>query len=84
MSVDFNVNGVTGTDPKRGLVQYVTRAAPGSSGSPCFNSDWKVVGIHHAERTRIAWCIREGIMLGAILNEIRNELPNTPQSKEGA
>jgi V8-like Glu-specific endopeptidase len=29
-------------------IQYLTDTMPGSSGSPVFNSDWEVVGIHHS------------------------------------
>jgi endonuclease G len=30
---------------------YLTDTLPGSSGSPVFNDDWKVVGLHRASRT---------------------------------
>ena len=56
------------------FVQYVTRAAGGSSGSPCFNDDWKVVAIHHAERAKAFGAVREGILLGAIYPEIQPHL----------
>jgi V8-like Glu-specific endopeptidase len=29
------------------LVQYSTDTEPGSSGSPVFNQDWEIVGLHH-------------------------------------
>lgn len=29
-------------------VQYLTDTLPGSSGSPCFDSDWNVVALHHS------------------------------------
>ena len=29
------------------LVQYSTDTEPGSSGSPVFNQDWQIVGLHH-------------------------------------
>ncbi len=32
-------------------VFYTTDTEPGSSGSPVFNKDWRVVGIHHAGQT---------------------------------
>jgi endonuclease G len=81
MQVDFNTCGVTHVDEDRGLLQYVTHTASGSSGSPCFNEDWKVVGLHHAERPRYQlWSIREGVLLRAILNEIGAEL-NTEEEK---
>jgi endonuclease G len=33
---------------KQPYVQYVTDTLPGSSGSPVFSDDWKVIAIHHA------------------------------------
>ena len=32
-------------------VYYTTDTEPGSSGSPVFNKDWKVIAIHHAGKT---------------------------------
>jgi len=29
-------------------VQYLTDTLPGSSGSPCFDSEWNVVALHHS------------------------------------
>ena len=57
-----------------GLVQYANKAAGGSSGSPCFNEDWKVVALHHAERSRPVGAIREGILLSSIYPEIKQHL----------
>jgi len=34
-------------------IQYVTSTQPGSSGSPVFNDDWQVVGLHHAGGWRL-------------------------------
>lgn len=30
------------------IVQYLTDTLPGSSGSPCFDSEWNVVALHHS------------------------------------
>lgn len=30
------------------IIQYLTDTEPGSSGSPVFNSEWEIVGIHHS------------------------------------
>ncbi|MBK9054813.1 MAG: trypsin-like peptidase domain-containing protein, partial [Chloroflexi bacterium] len=30
------------------IIQYLTSTEPGSSGSPVFNNDFVVVGIHHS------------------------------------
>lgn len=74
MKLAMSANGVTGVYQDRGLVQYVTRAAGGSSGSPCFNDDWKVVALHHAERSKAFGAIREGILASAIRAEIKEYL----------
>ena len=29
-------------------LHYTTASEPGSSGSPVFNREWKVIGVHHA------------------------------------
>lgn len=74
MKVAFSSNGVTSVAIQKGLVQYVTKAAAGSSGSPCFNEDWKVVALHHAERTQSFGSIREGILFNSIHEEIKLHL----------
>jgi hypothetical protein len=37
--IDVNENGTR--------VRYKTNTEPGSSGSPCFNSNWDLVALHH-------------------------------------
>jgi hypothetical protein len=74
MKITLNPNGVTGVYLKTGRVQYVTRASKGASGSPCVNASWKVVAIHHAEQAVKFGKRREGILMGAILNEIGSAL----------
>jgi hypothetical protein len=59
-------NGVEYIAEERGLVQYSTRAAGGSSGSPCFSDHWEVVAIHHAQRSKGFGIVREGILFTSI------------------
>ena len=66
MKLALSANGVAGVDPDRGLIQYVTGASGGSSGSPCFTDGWGVVALHRAERSRAFGSIREGVLLSAI------------------
>jgi endonuclease G len=74
MEVTPNDNGITGIYQSEGLIQYVTRTQGGSSGSPCFNEDWKVVALHHAERAKSFGTIREGILFSAIYDRIKEYL----------
>jgi hypothetical protein len=74
MKVAICSNAVTAFDQRRGLVQYVTPAKGGSSGSPCFDDDWNVVALHHAQRARAFGSIREGVLLEAIIREIGSHL----------
>ncbi len=41
-------NVVVFSDPADFRVQYLTDTLPGSSGSPVFDSEWRVVAMHHA------------------------------------
>jgi len=74
MKLAINDNGITGIYQSAGLIQYVTRALGGSSGAPCFNDDWQVVALHHAERAQSFGRIREGILFSAIYDKIKNYL----------
>ena len=73
MKLAASKDGITSILPN-GLVQYANKAAGGSSGSPCFSEDWKVVALHHAERSRRFGAIREGILLSSIYPEIKRHL----------
>lgn len=74
MKLSTSGNGVTGVYGDKGLVQYATNAAEGSSGSPCFTDDWKVVALHHAQRSRPWGSVREGILMKDILARIHQHL----------
>lgn len=74
MKIALSTNGVTGVYRDVGLIQYLTAAKGGSSGSPCFNDDWAVVALHHAEQAKIFGTVREGILLQAIRAEIEENL----------
>lgn len=74
MKIAVSSDGITGVYPASGRVQYVTTAKEGSSGSPCFNDDWKVIALHHAERSRSFGSIREGILFSVIYPEIKQYL----------
>jgi hypothetical protein len=72
MKLAIDANGITSVCQDTARIQYVTRASPGSSGSPCFNENWKVLALHHAERSRGFGTIREGIMFDRIYDNIKS------------
>ena len=74
MKLSTSGNGITGVYSDKGLVQYATKASEGSSGSPCFTDDWKVVALHHAQRSRTFGSVREGVLMKNILARIHQHL----------
>jgi hypothetical protein len=74
MRVSMCDAGVTRVLDGPGFVQYITRSAPGSSGGPCFDDEWKLVALHHAERARPFGRVGEGILIGRIHDEVRPHL----------
>jgi V8-like Glu-specific endopeptidase len=63
-----------------GVVQYVTATQPGSSGSPVFNNEWEIVGLHHAggnirePGSDRRYFRNEGILISAILNDLPGQI----------
>jgi V8-like Glu-specific endopeptidase len=72
MQLASSTDAITGLYGER--LQYFTRAWGGSSGSPCFNDEWKVVALHHAQRSRAFGTVREGILFSRIYQEIKEYL----------
>ena len=74
MQIALSPNGVTGVYPEAGVVQYISDTAQGSSGSPCFNDNWQVVAIHHAQKSGPFGIYCEGILASAIYKEVQHVL----------
>lgn len=60
------------------LIHYRTPTEPGSSGSPVFNEDWEVIGVHHAGTSAArkfdqpgTYAANEGIALAALCLALR-------------
>ncbi len=56
------------------LVQYSTDTEPGSSGSPVFNQDWEIVGLHHrggglAGPDGKKYFTNEAIQIGSVMRD---------------
>lgn len=80
MKLAVSDNSVTYSKAEAGVVQYVTRTAAGSSGSPCFDDRWRLVALHHAERAKTFGAIREGILMKAIHEHIAPHLGSSWQA----
>lgn len=79
MKLSISNDGVTGIYKDVGLIQYVNKTAGGSSGSPCFDDDWQLVAIHHAERAKSFGSIREGILFSSIYQDLTKRYKNFPK-----
>jgi len=66
LKLSADVNGVSGVDKELGKVQYISITEPGSSGSPCIDSEKRLVAIHHAEVNGRVFSVREGILISSI------------------
>jgi len=61
-------------------IQYITSTLPGSSGSPVFNDQWEVIGLHHAggylpeKEGGPLYFRNEGITIKAILDDCPNQI----------
>jgi len=82
--ISFQNNFVEYSD--HNVVQYVTSTLNGSSGSPVFDDQWRVVALHHAggmlvePKTNMAYFRNEGIAMSAIVKDfpasLRAEIKN--------
>lgn len=61
------------------FLHYHTDTEPGSSGSPVFNDQWEVVGLHHSgvpDRDQngmiIGWLANEGVRVSQLVKHIRS------------
>jgi V8-like Glu-specific endopeptidase len=64
------------------VVQYTTSTMPGSSGSPVFDDDFRVVAIHHSggmivePATQRRYLRNEGISMVSILRDVQSRAPD--------
>jgi V8-like Glu-specific endopeptidase len=70
MKLALNTSGVSWIDPGLVTIQYTTKVARGSSGSPCFDTAWNLVALHHAG----AGSKGEGILMKSIFGQIQQYL----------
>lgn len=75
LKVSLSNNGVVKTRPDKGLVLYVNQTKQGSSGSPCFDEEWRLVALHHKSMQTSFGSVREGILMSAIYPQLLSVLP---------
>ena len=60
------------------FIHYLTDTEPGSSGSPVFNDQWTVVGLHHSgvphPEDYNKWIANEGVRISSIAAEIKKAM----------
>lgn len=60
------------------FIHYLTDTEPGSSGSPVFNDQWTVVGLHHSgvphPEDYNKWFANEGVRISSIAVEIKKAM----------
>ena len=84
LSLSLNDNLLLDHDAEAARIHYRAPTEPGSSGSPVFNSDWELIGLHHAGGTQLArlhgrpgtYAANEGIWIEAIRAALQRELPS--------
>ena len=74
-------NLLLGQDGK--LLHYRTPTEAGSSGSPVFDAEWRLIGLHHSYRSKVAgaegpYPANEGISIFDILKAIQAAKPKLP------
>ncbi len=66
-------------------LHYVTDTQPGSSGSPVFSDDWKVVALHHAgvpdPEDSEKYIANEGVRVSSIINYLVSRKPGMSPDK---
>ena len=69
LKLALDTEGVTSVNANGTRVRYATNTEGGSSGSPCFNIDWKLVALHHLgdpARDRQKPKFNQGVPIGII------------------
>ncbi len=59
------------------IFRYTTDTEPGSSGSPCFNKDWELVGLHHSggeQKSDGSFVDNEAIKVSSIVQYLEGQV----------
>lgn len=68
------------------FIHYLSDTEPGSSGSPVFNDQWTVVGLHHSgvphPEDYNKWIANEGVRISSIAADVKKALPNMKKEEK--
>ncbi len=67
LKLAFDTNAILDVNENGTIVRYTTNTLPGSSGSPCFDSNWTLVALHHSGDPNWKPTYNAGTPIGAIL-----------------
>ncbi|HFC11192.1 MAG TPA: serine protease [Anaerolineae bacterium] len=67
----LNFNTIKDKNGNQTRIRYTTNTEPGSSGSPCFDRNWRLVALHHSGDPAFSPVFNEGIPLQAIVDLLK-------------
>jgi hypothetical protein len=67
LKLALDTQAVLGTNANQTRLRYRTNTESGASGSPCFNSDWELVALHHSGIVKF----NEGIPINCIVDLLK-------------
>src|SRR5689334_21668531 len=70
LQLALDTDALIGVNANRTRVRYRTNTLPGSSGSPCFNSNWELVALHHGGDPDHKPTYNQGIPIHTILKTL--------------
>ena len=71
LKLALDTNAIISAAENGSRVRYRTNTLPGSSGSPCFNSKWELVALHHSGDPNFNATYNEGIPFAAIMARLK-------------
>jgi hypothetical protein len=80
LKLAIDTDGVIAVNANGTRVTYTTNTEGGSSGSPCFNSDWILAGLHHRGDPDFGHTSNEGIPIAAIVSAFGK--PGIPKNRD--
>ena len=78
LKLAVNMEAMIGPNPNGTRIRYRTNTELGSSGSPCFDADWTLIGLHHSGDTRVRPTYNQGIPITLI----RERLSSNPATRK--